>query len=269
MNCKKAKPLIPFFVEADLDAAEMEQVTTHLATCDLCREIVAEFQASQSLLHATALPEFDEAMLAEMRSAVLQNVAQEAKPLTVVEWLQPIWGWKLAFVAAGVLLLVTGVVISQRSVENRNHLMAGLAKDAPPMSPALTAANQESEKNSRSATPQPRTGRKNKAQGAVSVSERNPGNKTPTPSSPERATDVDAQIIAAAIAPSGANDSSANIPRVDTLGFTLPPAPQAEIATSSLEKSAPEPEMLRMEFQTADPNIRIIWLTPKTALASK
>jgi hypothetical protein len=26
---------------------------------------------------------------------------------------------------------------------------------------------------------------------------------------------------------------------------------------------APEPEMLRMEFQTADPNIKIIWLTPK------
>jgi hypothetical protein len=25
----------------------------------------------------------------------------------------------------------------------------------------------------------------------------------------------------------------------------------------------PEPEMMRMEFQTADPNIRIIWLTPK------
>lgn len=32
--------------------------------------------------------------------------------------------------------------------------------------------------------------------------------------------------------------------------------------------AAPEPEMLRIEMQTADPNIRIIWLTPKTVNVS-
>ncbi len=52
--------------------------------------------------------------------------------------------------------------------------------------------------------------------------------------------------------------------------------PQAETAPAEIVASAEpapapntaEPEMLRIEMQTADPNIRIIWLTPKTTNAS-
>jgi hypothetical protein len=92
----------------------------------------------------------------------------------------------------------------------------------------------------------------------VRANERNPGNNVPRQFSPERATDVDNQIAAVSVAPSGAGDEAASFPSVD--GLTLPLAPQAENASG---KKDAEPEILRMEFQTADPNIRIIWLTPK------
>ena len=272
MNCRKAEQLIPLFVEIDLDAAEMQQVTAHVETCHSCRALIAEFQASQASLHAVALPAFDEAMLTEMRSTVMQRVAPPAMRPPFVEWLQPIWSWKWTFVAAtAVLVLASSFVMSRRRTETNPGQIGTTAKGA-----ALSTATQAQSETTQKASHthpvfQPRTGRKNKAQGEVSVSERNPGNNVRRQPRPERATDVDHQI--AASASSEAGNDVAILLRVDTLDFTLPPAPQAETgvlpALPNLEKSASEPEMLRMEFQTADPNIRIIWLTPKSALAAK
>ena len=43
-----------------------------------------------------------------------------------------------------------------------------------------------------------------------------------------------------------------------------PVIPEEESVAESVAQTEPEPkEMLRIELQTADPNIRIIWLTPK------
>jgi hypothetical protein len=249
MNCRKAEQLIPLFVETDLDAAEMQQVTAHVETCPSCRGLVAEFQASQTFLRAVALPAFDEAMLTEMRSVVMQSVGQPATRPAFVEWLQPIWTWKFA-VAAAVILLVAGVAISRYGAKTIDNQVAGKPKEAKSASAAV-GEKIEAKLPPAAQQPQPRMGRKKIPQGGVSASERNPGNDATKQPSPVRATDVDNQIAAAPIAP------SANIIRADS--FTLPPAN----VTTNVEKSAPEPEMLRMEFQTADPNIRIIWLTPK------
>ncbi len=264
MNCQTTEHLIPLFIEADLDAAEMQQVTAHLATCNSCCQLAAEFQTSQSFLHAATLPVFDEAVLDEMRSAVVQCVAPTGQP-TFVAWLQLRWTWKLAFAATAVLLLVSGIVLSRRGAAPDAVQVKSYAKEGTSNALALNATDKAQEKNSRLAPPnfQPRTRRKHKA--PHGVSERNLGNDATT--LPSSAIDLDNQIVAGAIAPSGANDSSALPPRGDTLSFTLPAVPLAETATAAmltnLEKSPPEPEMLRMEIQTADPNIKIIWLTPK------
>jgi hypothetical protein len=74
-------------------------------------------------------------------------------------------------------------------------------------------------------------------------------------------------------------------PRSQSLIPVLPNLPQREVAlvllampplsaqtdfTENTETDvAAAPEMLRIEMQTADPNIRIIWLTPRTAAAEK
>jgi hypothetical protein len=262
MNCRKAEQFIPLFVEADLEAAEMEQVKAHLATCEACRVSAAEFAASQSLLHHIAAPEFDETMLTAMRRDVLQSLTPNATCPAFLEWLPPLWTWKTAVAAAAVILLTIGIAIPRRGAENGAGPIANNAKDSVSLA-TNNAPGKEPERSLRSASQrfQPPMGRKHKAQSGVSASERNPGNDARRQSSPARATDIDNQLAAASVAPSGAGDEAASFPRVDS--FTLPPAPQAETAAPNAEQSKPEPEMLRLEFQTADPNIRIIWLTPK------
>lgn len=263
MNCRNAEPRIPLFVEADLDAAEMQQMTAHLETCAACQTLAAEFHASQASLRAAVLPAFDEAMLALMRSAVQREIAPMTSRPSITEWLHPLWNWNVAFAAAAVILLVSGIVLSRRDAGLKNEQVASRTKDSVPSD--ATPPQTESVQKSLTASQvfQPQMGRKYKAQGRMSTSERNPENNEIKPLSSARAIDVDNQIAAASIAPSRANNDAVYLPRVDTMGFTFPPAPQAETITSSTGKSTPEPEMLRMEFQTADPNIKIIWLTPK------
>ncbi len=265
MNCQKAKPLIPLFIEADLAAAEMQRVTTHVETCDACREVVAEFQTSQSALRATTAPVFDEIMLVEMRRVVKGEIARMPARPPVSEWLLPNWNWKLAVAATAVLLCGSVIVMSWRGAATPPVQIGAAKDDSTSPSVNLTRNDPLAKTPIESQVFQPRTGRQNKAQGGVRASERNPGDGTTNPSSPERATEPDEPVTAASIAPFGANGPSANIPRVDTFGFTLPPAPQAEnaVEAANLKLASPEPEMLRMEFQTADPNIKIIWLTPK------
>lgn len=266
MNCREAEQLIPLFVEADLEAGEIQQVSEHLETCVACGEIAAEFQSSQSVLRAVALPAFDEAMLAEMRGAVMEQVDQTITRPVFIAWWQPLWHWKFAFAASAVILLVVGVAMSQRDGKTVDNQIAGKTKES---KSAVALLREKSEPNLPDATqrPQPRTGHKPKAQGAVSGSERSLGINTRRQPRSEKAITVDNQIAAAAIAPSEVGEDVSLFPRVDTQSFTLPPVSQTENGMTrtlpTSEQSIPEPEMLRMEFQTADPNIRIIWLTPK------
>ena len=225
MNCQKAEQLIPLFVEADLDAAEMQQVTNHLETCTACSEIVAVFQGSQASLHALAAPDFDEAVLAAMRNAVQREIARP----TNADWPAARWSWKLGWAIAAACLLLGGVVLYwQVSPTPENKPVVAQENHQVPM-PAVQA------KRSATIGTVPRA-----------VARQRPTRK-PQPSSLATArgtVPLAAPLIAEPVTASPA----------PALALTASP----EIATP-----APEPEMLRMEFHTADPNIKIIWLTPK------
>lgn len=230
MNCQKTKKLIPLFVEADLDAAAMQQVTEHLEACNSCRYIVAEFKASQSSLHALALPGFDEAVFAPMRVAVQREIARP----TNVRWLALRWPWKLAWATAAACL-VLGVFAFYRQ--------------APSVHEAKQVAVREDRQDS-----VPSSANASRASGTVprAVASQRPTRK---PSS---------HLTALATARSTVSAASMAEPVIAA------PAPDLAVtASTEAESPAAEPEMLRMEFQTADPNIRIIWLTPKAALALK
>ena len=254
MNCKKFTQLIPLFVEADLDPAEMQCVSAHLATCNLCSNTVKEFQVSQSLLHNFAAPEFNEAVFAQMRSSVLNEIARPQIQNVSASF----WNWKAAFAASlAIIILISGIAFNWLS-SNENlvvHIVNSSNTKSGNFQPASSKNNSDTLGSSASTVrkqiPKPRSGRNPIAQGEASVSKRNPGNVIENHPSPERATYE--PMIAATIAHT---DQAANI------------LPQAENTTAmtipNSEKSIPEPEMLRMEIQTADPNIKIIWLMPQT-----
>lgn len=215
MNCRATEPLIPLFVEADLDATEMAQVAAHVAACAACDALAADFRASQSSLHALAAPAFDEAVLASIRTAVQREIARP----TWAERLAAVWQWKLVWAAAACLLVI-GLLLSWplRPTTDRRQIVVQTPlpeRVSPPSSPA----------------PAPR----------VATNHRSA--RQPVATKKQLA-------------------STDNIEAPPAPSVTEPPAASSVLATAATPAEA-EPEMLRMEFQTADPNIRIIWLTPK------
>ncbi len=238
MNCRKATQQIPLFVEADLNAAEMQQVTLHIETCTACRGIVAEFQASQSSLRATTAPAFDEAMLAEMRGAVQREIVRLPARLPVLEWLLPRGNWKLACVAV-VMLCVSGFVFySQFKTKSESVVSAlrdQLSADACCGTGSVRDLNLRAPIHDRSA------GRA-----------RSPYRNQVAPPAKQVASVLREKQPPSEVKPDNSVETATASP---VLAF-VQSQPEETL-------SAPEPEMLRMEIQTADPNIKIIWLTPK------
>ncbi len=214
MNCTRIEQLIPLYVGAELNPTRIDQVRRHMEICAHCREIVAEFEESQSWLSGFAAPKFNEAIFDDLRDAVRREIAQiELRP-SFIDSFAPFWNPR--FVVGGsiaMLLLIGGFVIYTHRRQSPNK-------------PVIV-----SKEEVKSPTPSPQR-QQHKAQGGP---QRNHGHVAKKKSIPQ-----------------GGRQTA-----VDT-----------DIAINQTTNRDREPEMLRIEIQTADPNIRIIWLAPKDSNTS-
>ncbi|HST23840.1 MAG TPA: zf-HC2 domain-containing protein, partial [Blastocatellia bacterium] len=74
MNCRRIEELIPLYVECDLETDQAGRVSAHVETCGSCSALVAEYESSQAWLRLNTLPDFDEAMLEDMKRGVMREI---------------------------------------------------------------------------------------------------------------------------------------------------------------------------------------------------
>lgn len=224
MNCTQVEKLIPLHVGNDLPMEQAAVVSAHLKDCTSCQELAAEFGASREWLGAFTTPTFDEAVLDEMRAAVWQKVAQAEPQPAMLTLLTAWWRPRYAVVMA-VLLLLAGLIFyahrQQRTLVKENSVARHETNQE---RSKLTPApgSHDIDKTKTVVTAQPPPRRRSLRQLSVAIK--------------PRAVALPAQAIA--------------ITTSDT-DLILPQAAQQPAVQ----------EMARIEFQTADPNIRIIWLT--------
>lgn len=236
MNCKQVEKLLPLFTATDLDANQNVTVANHLANCAVCQVKAEEFSASQKWLQNLTMPEFSATQFSQIRAQVFA-----AMETTEAQKISPFcFGWQMGFgLAASVLLIVTGITMF---MAHQSHLkIVEVAQDSfvlrTPPSPVTIARGTVPRAVATGSTS--RTNRTNLAKriGARAAS---------SPIKPEAiVTANELQVDSAALA--------------DKL-------PALQSTTDQLQPEAPE--MLRIEMQTADPNIKIIWLTPKDTIAA-
>lgn len=230
MNCTQVEKLIPLHVGNDLPTVQAVLVSTHLEHCASCQTLAAEFAASRDWLGAFTMPMFDEAVFNEMRAAVRQQIAQTERqpaPLTLLT----MW-WRPRFaMAMAALLLLAGLSFyayrQQRATVKETPVARIKAKQTRP-----------------EATPES------------------------TPRDVELTnTAVNAQPSARYRSPRRSGDTKK--PRAAELP-TQNLAIMTNKAKGKLKETANQlaaREMTRIEWQTADPNIRIIWFAPRADLA--
>jgi hypothetical protein len=243
MNCNRFEKLIPLYVEGDLDADDLHRVAEHVRGCHSCARLANHYQASQAWLQTLTPPELDETFYADLKQSVMQEIhSRKARP-SFFQWFA--WQWKPAYAVAFLLLLLFGALAlymqSNRQSVNPNQEII---------------ANQDGTDK-----PQPEQ--------QVGAQEK-PAPK-PEPEKPESLKEKLANITKPQTSPRHRE----NVPGIKLPPMNLAPIVEAQISLRDHDEINAEEmsefgtfissaEMTRIEIQTNDPNIRIIWFAPKT-----
>jgi anti-sigma factor RsiW len=240
MNCKQVQELLPLYVGRDLEEKRAQMVTAHLQSCAECAASADEYRGTRQLLQQFAPPPFSDAVYAGIRQRVLRDIEREATAPGLSRLLESLFRPRLRWAVATALLLAVSVSAfffianrknDQQQLAGSGGKVAGPAstsiKESAGIPPASTVKNRGSAQGSTGGTHQPQRRR-----------------------SPGVAAD---RTRLATI--KGADKRSLSV-QTSSNGRSEPDAfPSRDSATS--EKT------LRVEMQTEDPNIRIIWFSPQ------
>ncbi|MFN0109987.1 MAG: zf-HC2 domain-containing protein [Blastocatellia bacterium] len=251
MRCELFEELIPLHVGGDLEPHDADDLRRHLTGCAKCRQLNEEFQASQNWLTAYAVPDFDDASLAKMRASTMSEIERQEKRGSFIDWLlpklspRPKWNPGLMLASAAIALAVV------------SGLVAAVYRQQ--VAPTKTGGEVIADSNRLSDA----TG---KAPDDVQFSPPTSG-RVSAATSRERGLP---RSVREELPPEALNNGGSLNPLEPPV---IPPGepttePVVAPVTPPVLVEPEEKEMLRIELQTADPNIRIIWLTPKTGSPS-
>jgi predicted anti-sigma-YlaC factor YlaD len=216
MNCKQTEELLPLYAGRELEEKRATLVTEHLQTCPACACVADEYRESVQLTEQFAPPVFSEAVYAGIRQHVLREIETEAMAPAWSQTIASLFGSRLTWAIASVLLIVISTfaiyfIMNRRNVEQQ-------------------LANQPS----------------------VNVQ---PGIKERSNSGPQD------NSLPPSVSTGGQRQQLARVPQLprrkrsrDTFADRM-----NTVAAKSSDPTSSS-KLLRLEIQTKDPMIRIIWL---------
>lgn len=240
MNCRRVENLIPLYVEGDLAIGIADRLAAHLEWCGRCNWLADEYKESQSWLRSSEPPEFDEAALNGLKAGVLKRIEEtSARPSLLASLIQQ-WSRRQVFALSAAMLIIFGVVVFyvHQARMNVRPLVIEAVKQAPDTESAPSYEPGQT----------PVTG----AAPGADLSKRHHAKI--------RARAATPIILEQPFEPPLV--SQANRPEESE---TAPAEPTGKLPGDANHP----PELLRIEIQTSDPNIRIIWFAPKEVESPK
>lgn len=242
MNCKHVQELLPLYVARDLEEKRAQMVTTHVQSCAECAGSADEYRETRQLLQQFAPPPFSEAVYTGIRQRVLRDIEREATAPGLARLLEGLFRPRLRWAVATALLLVVSVFafyfIANRANDRRDRQQVADSggKVAGPTSTSIKGSN--------GLPPASSVKNKGPVQGLVDRAHQS-----------QRRKGI-----------GGAPDRSATVTSADTRSITAEALPNGNNLAEPNAFPAPttSEKALRVEMQTNDPNIRIIWFTPQT-----
>ena len=238
MDCKRVEELIPLFVEGDLDRPRAEQVESHILACNLCGDQLSRYEASQAWLRTFEPPDLDDAVAERVRRSVMQQIAQRGARKRIFEWPR-MWlmalgwtaPWRLAAAGAALVIVLFALALLWSATRHGSSIPEQATLSGP-----RSGGGDPNQTVRRTDRPVPTEGT----------------------SAPERhiAVTGKARPRRHAVSRTKEGDDQARIPG------SAPQDPRLTALDQS-DASHLNDGKLRIEIQTADPNIRIIWFAPK------
>ena len=238
MNCRRIKKLIPLHIEGDLQPGIATRVASHLESCGGCNSLAVEYRGSQDWLRSPDAPKFDAKFLLDFKRDVLNAVEEQRVKPSILAVIGQHWNRRqlLALSAAGVI--IAGMVFLY-FYQGRGHINTHVIAIKEEPSPIEEVKNDGV----------PATGTK-AAPGASLAATRHPVFH------PRRASGISGRELSAA--------RKEMAPEVEAQAVRMAlPEPRISYELPFIEPSKDSREVLRIEIQTGDPSIRIIWFAPR------
>ena len=261
MKCVDAEKLLALYVRSDLTAVGARPVAVHLQTCRRCRQLLEEYRTVQQWTRLYEPPEFGDKFFDSIRHNVLSEIEKEASTPELLQ-LFIRFARRRTVVTACVALLVVSCATAlyihlDRTADNPAQISANVKNvegenpnpklEIPPgseQSKRISVGSLSPKKN-----PELLSGHRNRLAFA-SVPAGNPAPRIRLHQVVER--------------------NVKNRPGAELLSnreiiarSAIPPEATLEGDNSSTPARATSQETLKIEMQTSDPNIRIIWFAPK------
>jgi hypothetical protein len=267
MKCTRVEKFLLLYVAGDLAGRRRARaIEKHLAACEQCRLAASDYRASRELFRAATLsPDFDRAFYDEIRDSVLARIKSDRTLAPPAPFGFPrLFNARLAYAASlAVLIIVAALALHsyprRTPEEGAQRKMIATANHAEPATPATINTAQPTRPRSDD-LPTP-SSFDERARATANKERRAPKSLLPTTrANTERArNEAQPRLSLAQSMPS----RLARNPPMQTAAATAR-ANAGEVAPAFVGAGASDatPEVSRIEMQTSDPNIRIIWLSP-------
>jgi len=242
MNCQQIQDLLPLYVGSELEEEESTRVVSaHLQDCETCSGAAREYRETRKLLQTFVPPTFTEEFYAQMRQSVWQKVDEKSTARhvffnVVFDLFRPRMAWAFATAVLLIALSVLGIYVVSRRAPTAESVVSN------PSSPIQSPPIPE----------QPGSLSQNGASTSLSASS---GTKPLTASVPRKGSRHDTVHERASLA--AVSQAAPVAPSPDS------PSQVSDSRHLTYRSSDDSHPPLRMEIQTKNPNIRIIWLTSR------
>jgi len=252
--CARMAEQLPLYLSSDLKPRAARFVATHLEACENCRALASEYRASgEWIKQAARQEEFADEFYEGLRQSVLTRIKEQNTTPPASLFPALFWQRRPAFAAVALIVILLTAAFAAEFVFRqlpgaRPEQQASVMPVAttPEPAPLPSSVNQEPQRVGDAQPP-------DQAQDMV-ANERRPQSRAA------------GRRIARQPAPATVPDESP-IHSAGTVGIDMEPKATQAASASPVESTGmvASGEVTRIEIQTADPNIRIIWLTPPAA----
>jgi hypothetical protein len=235
MNCKNVEPLLSLYAGRDLDEEHSQLVAAHLQSCTQCSLAAEEYAWASQLLQGYEPPRFGDEIYAGIREEVLNEIQRESHgrvwPGVFSQFFLALVQPRMRWITAALLLAisVTALYLSQKPAHQ-------LPNDQP-------MVVRTGESNQAGSGADVRSESRNESANSSSFSNKGKVRIVTPHRAITRKREADAGVVAS------------NLSRELDKTTRVDPQPS----------SAPAP--MRVEMQTSDRNIRIIWLSRQPPIA--
>ena len=271
MKCAHVEELLPLYVHADLDAGRTGAVKAHLQACPDCGQLAEEFEQVHQWMGLYEPPDFGDDVYSSIRRNVLNEIERAAAKPGLYQLFSSLFQPRALALAAALCLFIFGALFAFKFYsDGKTNVTTGeLASARPSDSPAReTIVSPPAVDSSVPANSTPIDGSSIPFNGMRASRDAAPSSRLKRKPSPQPALarrTLSAGTVARTTADETREMDARELASGEVAEVRVPAATGASpvAAGPGGNPVATSPNSLRVELQTGDPKIRIIWFAPQ------